>query len=65
MIVEGVTFIEEEVKKWKRKDFIDVHKKVFFQNSNEMDREKKLGEIYDEIVNQKVPISREFKSSDL
>lgn len=29
MVVEGVNFIENEVVKWKRKDFIDTHKKLF------------------------------------
>lgn len=29
MVVEGVNFIENEVVKWKRKDFIDTHKSYF------------------------------------
>jgi hypothetical protein len=49
MIVEGVNFIENEVVKWKRKDFIDTHKKLFFLDREEFEREKILGDIYDRI----------------
>lgn len=49
MIVEGVVFIEDEVAKWKRKDFIDAHKKVFFLDRNEIKREEMLSDIYDKI----------------
>ena len=49
MTVEGVTFIEEEVVKWKRKDFIDAHKRIFFQDREEMKREEMLADIYDRI----------------
>lgn len=47
MIVLGVNFFDEEVKKWKKKAFIDAHKNVFFTNKEMAEREKLLGEIWD------------------
>lgn len=47
MIVRGVNFFDEEVKKWKKKDFVDAHKVVFLLDMELSEREKLLGEIWD------------------
>lgn len=47
MIVRGVNFFDEEVKKWKKKPFVDTHKVVFFVEMELPEREKLLGEIWD------------------
>ena len=39
MIVEGVNFFDSEVLKWKKKDFVDVHKKLYFKDREEFERE--------------------------
>jgi len=49
MKVEGVTFNEELVRKMKKKDFVNIHKKVFFLDRSPENREKLLSEIYDRI----------------
>lgn len=49
MIVEGVNFFDCEVLKWKKKDFVDAHKKLFFKDRPEFEREKILSDIYDRI----------------
>lgn len=49
MIVEGVNFFDSEVLKWKKKDFIDVHKRLYFKDRAEAEREKMLSDIYDRI----------------
>lgn len=49
MIVRGVNFFDEEVKKWKRKDFVDAHKPVFFTDMEMKEREKMLYDVYDRI----------------
>lgn len=49
MIVRGVSFIDTEVVKWKRKTFIDAHKLVFFTELELIEREKILGEAWDEM----------------
>lgn len=48
MVVEGVNFVEENVKKMKKKEFIDRHK-MLFQDRAEEEREKLLSDIYDKI----------------
>lgn len=47
MIVRGVNFFDEEVKKWKKKAFVDAHKEVFFLDMELSERERLLGEIWD------------------
>ena len=52
MIVEGVSFFDHEVVKWKKKDFIESHKKIFFLDREESERERILSDIYDRISQQ-------------
>lgn len=47
MIVHGVNFFDEEVKKWKKKAFVNSHKAVLFLDMELSEREKLLGEIWD------------------
>lgn len=47
MIVRGVNFFDEEVRKWRKKAFIDAHKNVFFTEMDMAEREKMLGEVWD------------------
>lgn len=49
MIVRGVSFIDDEVVKWKRKTFIDAHKLVFFTELDMAERERILGKAWDEM----------------
>lgn len=49
MIVLGVNFLEGEVVKWKRKAFVDAHKDILFTDMPIGDREKILGDTWDEI----------------
>ncbi|RGM26962.1 hypothetical protein [Bacteroides sp. OM08-17BH] len=55
MIVEGVTFNEEKVKKMKKRDFIDSHKGVYFLDRAIEEREKVLSSIYDDIASPNAP----------
>lgn len=49
MKVENVTFNDDLVKKMKKREFIEMHKKLFFLDRPLEDREKMLAEIYDDI----------------
>lgn len=49
MKVEGVTFNERLVRKMKKKEFVDIHKKVFFLDRTAEDRESLLSDIYNRI----------------
>lgn len=49
MTVEGVTFNEKIVRKMKKKEFVDMHKKVFFLDRTADNRESLLSDIYDRI----------------
>ena len=49
MKVEGVTFNEELVRNIKKKDFIDMHKRVFYLDRSIENRETLLSDIYDKI----------------
>ena len=55
MIVEGVTFNEDRVKKMKKRDFIDAQKNVFFLDRPPEEREKTLSSIYDDITSSNAP----------
>ena len=59
MIVEGVTFNEDRVKKMKKRDFIDAHKNVFFLDRPPEEREKTLSSIYDDITSSKCTQAKE------
>lgn len=50
MIVEGISFNEERVKSMKKRDFINIHKNVFFLDRPPEEREKTLSSIYDDIA---------------
>lgn len=51
MIVDGVTFIENEVSKMTKKDFVATHINVFWLDRSEKDRQKMLSDTYEIIVN--------------
>lgn len=55
MKVEGVNFVDEEVKKMKKREFINTHKTSFFLDRTETERENILSDIYDRIVNARPP----------
>ena len=61
MKVEGVTFNERLVRKMKKKEFVDMHKKVFFLDRTAEDRESLLSDIYDRICDA-TPRSRNVDS---
>lgn len=47
MIVEGVNFNPEEIKKLSRDEFIEMHISFFWQDREEETRKKMLNEVYD------------------
>lgn len=55
MKVEGVNFVDEEVKKMKKREFINKHKTSFFLDRTEDERENILSDIYDRIVSARPP----------
>lgn len=55
MKVEGVNFVDEEVKKMKKREFINKHKTSFFLDRTETERENILSDIYDRIVSTRPP----------
>jgi len=55
MKVEGVNFVDEEVKKMKKREFINKHNTSFFLDRTETERENILSDIYDRIVNARPP----------
>ena len=54
MKVEGINFVDEEVRKMKKKDFITKHK-VLFSGRTENEKESILSDIYDRIVGVRSP----------
>lgn len=51
MKVEGAHFVDEEVKKMKKKDFINMHKNcMFLKSRKDSEKESILSDIYDRIV---------------
>lgn len=55
MKVEGINFVDEEVRKMKKKEFISKHK-VFFSDRAESEKENILSDIYDKIVGARSPL---------
>ena len=55
MKVEGINFVDEEVRKMKKKEFITKHK-VFFPDRTEAEKENILSDIYDRIVGVRSPL---------
>lgn len=56
MKVEGINFVDEEVRKMKKKDFVNKHKTTFFLDRSELERESILSDIYDRIVGIRSPL---------
>lgn len=51
MKVEGTNFVDEEVKKMKKKDFIAKHKGcMFLEGRTDQEKENVLSDIYDKII---------------
>lgn len=57
MQFEGVSFAEPAVKQMTKEAFVEAHKKVFWLDRDEKEREKMLSDVYDTIVkpNEKTP----------
>lgn len=55
MKVEGINFVDEEVRKMKKKDFITKHK-FLFSGRTEAEKENILSDIYDRIVGVRSPL---------
>ena len=55
MKVEGVNFVDEEVKKMKKREFINKHKTSFYLARTETETENILPDIYDRIVSARPP----------
>lgn len=57
MKVEGTNFVDEEVKKMKKKDFIVKHKGcMFLEGRTDQEKENILSDIYDKIVGNISPL---------
>ena len=54
MKVEGINFVDEEVRKMKKKEFIAKHK-VLFSDRTEVEKEN-ISDIYDRIVGVRSPL---------
>lgn len=54
MKVEGINFVDEEVRKMKKKEFVAKHK-VFFSDRTETEKENILSDIYDKIMGIRTP----------
>lgn len=54
MKAEGINFVDEEVRKMKKKEFVAKHK-VFFSDRTETEKENILSDIYDKIVGIRTP----------
>ncbi|WP_195531852.1 hypothetical protein [Bacteroides finegoldii] len=55
MKVEGINFVDEEVRKMKKKEFVAKHK-VLFPDRTEIEKENILSDIYDKIVGVRSPL---------
>ncbi len=55
MKVEGINFVDEEVRKMKKKEFVARHK-VLFLDRTEIEKENILSDIYDKIVGVRSPL---------
>lgn len=53
MIVDGVNFVEKQVKMMSKKKFIDTHMTCIWQKVAEENRRKKLSDVYDLIIGKK------------
>lgn len=54
MIVDGVNFVEKQVKMMSKKKFIDTHMTCIWQKVSEENRKKKLSDVYDRITGKSV-----------
>lgn len=50
MKYEGVTFVEEEVKKMSEKDFVKSHSEVFWLDRDKETRKKMLADVFKRIT---------------
>ncbi len=53
MIVDGVNFVEKQVRMMSKKKFIDAHMTCIWQKVSEENRKKKLSDVYDLIIGKK------------
>ncbi len=53
MIVDGVNFVEKQVRMMSKKKFIDTHMTCIWQKVSEENRKKKLSDVYDLIIGKK------------
>lgn len=54
MIVDGVNFVEKQVKMMSKKKFIDTHMTSIWQKVSEENRKKKLSDVYERITGKSV-----------
>lgn len=54
MIVDGVNFVEKQVKMMSKKKFIDTHMTRIWQKVSEENRKKKLSDVYERITGKSV-----------
>lgn len=53
MIVDGVNFVEKQVRIMSKKKFIDAHMTCIWQKVSEENRKRKLSDVYDLIIGKK------------
>lgn len=53
MIVDGVNFVEKQVRMMSKKKFIDAHMTCIWQKVSEENRKRKLSDVYDLIIGKK------------
>lgn len=53
MIVDGVNFVEKQVRMMSKKKFIDAHMACIWRKVSEENRKKKLSDVYDLIIGKK------------
>jgi hypothetical protein len=54
MIVDGVNFVEKQVKMMSKNKFIDTHMTCIWQKVSEENRKKKLSDVYERITGKSV-----------
>lgn len=59
MYFEGVSFNSAAIKQMNKKDFVDAHKGVLWQDREPAEREKMLSDVYDAIAGKKAKQKKE------
>lgn len=64
MKIDGVTFVDSQVKQMSKKKFVDMHIVCLWQNLSEENRRKKLTDIYERITGKSVKEVSGVESGD-